>query len=88
MQKRSATSILNFSILNPAFVQRGVTLPLACFREVFLEGTLSQDSSVNIVTRLRAGRSGVRSLARSRFVSLLQNAEIDCEVHPGKAAGA
>jgi hypothetical protein len=38
MQKRSVTSILNFSILNPAFVQRGITLPLACFLEVFLEG--------------------------------------------------
>jgi hypothetical protein len=61
MQKHSATSILNLSILNAAFVQRGVTLPLAaCFREVFLEGTLSQDSSVSIATRLRARRAGVR----------------------------
>ena len=42
-----------------------------------------RDSSVGIVTRLRAGRSGVRIPAGARYFSLFpENVEAGCGAHP------
>ena len=40
------------------------------------------DSLVNILTRLRTGRSDDRIPARARHFSLLQNVQTGCGIHP------
>jgi len=47
----------------------------ACGRDV------SRDSSVSIVTKVRAGRSGFRIPEGLRGLSLMRNAQTGCEVH-------
>ena len=50
--------------------------------DFFLKYFLSRSSVVVLVTRLRAGRSGVRILVETRDFSLLQNVHIGSGVRP------